>query len=166
MPTGEFSPTTLPKLGPVLENVTVGMYDGRKSITGLLRKAAQRQSKSILSDERFFRRFCAEIKEIEESLTWAIAEHGSIAVSLHHNEQQRQPTTKRGDQMVRLYFTKEFVRGSNVGRRYTESMTFVSCESAIEWVRAVNAKAGKGRRNAYGFGDFRIADHSFQSYSR
>lgn len=66
--------------------------------------------------------------------------------------------TTRG--RVRLYFTREFIRGNLVGLTHNDSIPFVSYERAMEWRDAVNRNAARGKC------DHRIIDASFQCYFR
>ncbi len=61
-------------------------------------------------------------------------------------------------QTVRLYFTKFFYRGNLKGIRVIESIPFVSCERAAEWLKGI----AKNRKRL----DYEIVDKSFQNYAR
>jgi uncharacterized pyridoxamine 5'-phosphate oxidase family protein len=59
--------------------------------------------------------------------------------------------------METLYFTKSFVKGILKGLTYNESMSFISVDKAVEWVKDINAKKNL---------KYKVIDSSFQKYWR
>lgn len=58
---------------------------------------------------------------------------------------------------VTLYFTQQFTKGLLKGIRYTDSLGFGTVDSAMKWVKGIQASKRI---------DYKLIDYAFQNYQR
>jgi hypothetical protein len=66
--------------------------------------------------------------------------------------------TTKGQPMTTLYFTRQFTKGTLVGLRHHDQISFPTVEGCMRWLKAVKANSRKL--------DYIVVDVAFQKFAR